>query len=374
MSPEQAGGMVVDHRSDIYSLGAIMYELFCGQPMFRGRSFGEYVRKHLTEIPPAPHQTQGGANIDPRLEGLILRCLAKDPNERFGHILELRDGLLHMLSGVETQPPQYVTRTPQPLVPTQMLPQQLPPHMLPLPAPMTTNHTPQSDAQVMPHTLPSSQVHMLTPYPTPYPQESGVAPRPPVSSAWLLWGLGVAAAVTLGIAGAVWYARGNNVPAPAPAPIAQPTPAPPPAPPPEAPKLLELKFDSLPKAGVFVEGHATELCRTPCTFNVNLADGGPTDRRTFVVRADGYRDKSVVVDLASSQREYSVSLEQIEAVAETPEPKTIPKKSKRGTIGKKLPVVEKKEPVEETKPPDPPPKKPPNETIDTTETVDPFHH
>ncbi|MEO8702090.1 MAG: serine/threonine-protein kinase, partial [Kofleriaceae bacterium] len=47
MSPEQAGGMLVDARSDIYSLGAIMYELFCGQPMFRGRSFGEYVRKHL---------------------------------------------------------------------------------------------------------------------------------------------------------------------------------------------------------------------------------------------------------------------------------------------------------------------------------------
>ncbi|HEY5945491.1 MAG TPA: serine/threonine-protein kinase, partial [Kofleriaceae bacterium] len=78
MSPEQAGGMVVDHRSDIYSLGAIMYELFCGQPMFRGRSFGEYVRKHLTEAPVLPHMTTGGANIDPHLEGLILKCLAKE--------------------------------------------------------------------------------------------------------------------------------------------------------------------------------------------------------------------------------------------------------------------------------------------------------
>src|SRR5688572_10475283 len=108
MSPEQAGGMVVDHRSDIYSLGAIMYELFCGQPMFRGRSFGEFVRKHLTEFPIPPRQTPNGGHIDERLEALILRSLAKDPNQRFSHILELRDGLLHLLGGIETQPPGSV--------------------------------------------------------------------------------------------------------------------------------------------------------------------------------------------------------------------------------------------------------------------------
>src|SRR4029434_2023929 len=73
MSPEQAGGMEIDARSDIYSLGAIMYELFCGQPMFRGRSFGEYVRKHLTELPTLPRATPGGAQIDPRLEAAILQ-------------------------------------------------------------------------------------------------------------------------------------------------------------------------------------------------------------------------------------------------------------------------------------------------------------
>ncbi|HEY1551324.1 MAG TPA: serine/threonine-protein kinase, partial [Kofleriaceae bacterium] len=97
MSPEQAGGMAIDQRSDIYSLGAIMYELFCGQPLFRGRSFGEYVRKHLTEAPIPPRQTEGGANMHERLEALILRCLEKEPDRRFGHILELRDGILQLL-------------------------------------------------------------------------------------------------------------------------------------------------------------------------------------------------------------------------------------------------------------------------------------
>ncbi len=57
MSPEQAGGMLVDHRADIYSLGAIMYRLLCGQPLFVGRSCGEYVRKHLNETPVPPRQT-----------------------------------------------------------------------------------------------------------------------------------------------------------------------------------------------------------------------------------------------------------------------------------------------------------------------------
>jgi hypothetical protein len=53
-SPEQAGGMAVDGRSDLYSLGAIMYELFSGRRCFHGQWFGEYVRKHLTEMPVPP--------------------------------------------------------------------------------------------------------------------------------------------------------------------------------------------------------------------------------------------------------------------------------------------------------------------------------
>jgi serine/threonine protein kinase len=368
MSPEQAGGMVVDHRSDIYSLGAIMYELFCGQPMFRGRSFGEYVRKHLTEVPMLPHQTQGGANIDPRLEALILRCLAKDPNERFGHILELRDGLLHMLGGIETVPPQYAS--PQAVMPTQQLAMgQLPPHMLPLPAPaITTIPTPQSDAQVMP-LMSSSLLQQYSGY-TPQPTQ---APK----STWWVWFAGGALAVALGISGAVWYARrGAEAQAPAPAPAVTPAIAmsATPAEPTPQTKLLELRFDSLPKAGVFVEGHSAELCRTPCSFNVNLADGGPTDKRTFVVRADGYRDKPVVVDLASAQRDYSVTLDQNEAPA-ADEPVRASKTKSKKTVAKKQPAEKQHEEVKQPEPDKPPPepKKKPETGIDPTDTVDPFH-
>ena len=53
-----------------------------------------------------------------------------------------------------------------------------------------------------------------------------------------------------------------------------------PAPPrPRAPQLVEVRFDSLPSGGVFADGHSAELCRTPCTFNIDLRDGGAADKR-----------------------------------------------------------------------------------------------
>jgi serine/threonine protein kinase len=313
MSPEQAGGMLVDHRSDIYSLGAIMYELFCGQPMFRGRSFGEYVRKHLTEIPVPPRQTANGAAIEPALEALILKCLAKDPNDRFSHILELRDGLLHMLSGVETHPPGYAalgqSSIRQPMTASAM---QLPPHILPLPAPMvTTLPTPPSSHPSQPAYSTGSASLGAVPSifsqysaPPPPPETMHTAPATP----WWVWFIGGAFAVGLGIAGALWYA-GSSEPAAAPAPqVRQPTAAPIDPTTTAALKLVELRFDSLPSGGVYADGRSAELCRTPCNFNVDLTDGGPTDRRAFVVRADGYQDARVDVDFTKSERDFSVSL------------------------------------------------------------------
>ena len=105
MSPEQAGGLPVDGRADLYSVGTIMYELFCGQPMFTGRSFGEFVRKHLAEAPTPPRQTPGGATMDPRFEALILKCVEKDPAKRFASALELRDVLLGLLAAVTSAAP-----------------------------------------------------------------------------------------------------------------------------------------------------------------------------------------------------------------------------------------------------------------------------
>ena len=104
MSPEQAGGLAVDPRSDVYSLGAIMYEMFTRKPLFRANSFGEYVRLHLNVQPRPPREVAVGIDLDPRIEAMILRSLSKSPNARFQSADELRGEILAVLGTLETNP------------------------------------------------------------------------------------------------------------------------------------------------------------------------------------------------------------------------------------------------------------------------------
>lgn len=89
MSPEQAQGKAeIDHRSDIYSLGALGWRLLVGRPPFRGATITEILAKHVSEAPVPIRELN--PSIPKDLADAIMRCLEKDPWKRFSTALELR--------------------------------------------------------------------------------------------------------------------------------------------------------------------------------------------------------------------------------------------------------------------------------------------
>ena len=80
LSPEQARGFPGDMRSDIYSLGVILYEILTGQTPFQGNPVS-IVFKHVSELPPSPRLL--GRYLPPGVEAVVMRSLAKSPSERY---------------------------------------------------------------------------------------------------------------------------------------------------------------------------------------------------------------------------------------------------------------------------------------------------
>jgi serine/threonine-protein kinase len=87
LSPEQLEGREVDARADIYSTGVVLYEIFTGELPFNAPSAVEIMLKHLRD--PAPPPRTHWPEIPPKLEGVILRCLEKDPEARYRNVEEL---------------------------------------------------------------------------------------------------------------------------------------------------------------------------------------------------------------------------------------------------------------------------------------------
>ncbi|MDT0451362.1 protein kinase domain-containing protein [Streptomyces hesseae] len=88
LSPEQALGKTVDARSDLYATGCLLYELLALRPPFTGETPLSVVYQHVQDTPVAPSQVQ--ASVPPELDGLVMRSLAKDPDDRFQSAEEMR--------------------------------------------------------------------------------------------------------------------------------------------------------------------------------------------------------------------------------------------------------------------------------------------
>lgn len=91
MAPEQFTGSKTDHRTDIYALGMMFYELLTGELPFRSRSLMEIAKMHIEEQPTPLRNVR--PNIPPELEHVVLKCIAKRPDQRFQSCKDLTKAL-----------------------------------------------------------------------------------------------------------------------------------------------------------------------------------------------------------------------------------------------------------------------------------------
>ncbi|MBX9424204.1 MULTISPECIES: protein kinase domain-containing protein [Streptomyces] len=101
LSPEQALGKAVDHRSDLYATGCLLYELLAARPPFTGETPLSVVYQHVQDAPIPPSDVAQGA--PPELDGLVMRSLAKEPDDRFQSAEEMRGLIQYGLQMLQQQ-------------------------------------------------------------------------------------------------------------------------------------------------------------------------------------------------------------------------------------------------------------------------------
>jgi serine/threonine-protein kinase len=127
MSPEQCAGKDLDARSDIYSLGCVIYESLTGRPPIMGNNLLETIQKHGSELPASFHSIRPDLDVSDQLEAVVLKTLEKNPDNRFQSMHVLKRNLefaphfadeetVKSKSGATEKPSPLHSRDPKPVV------------------------------------------------------------------------------------------------------------------------------------------------------------------------------------------------------------------------------------------------------------------
>ncbi|MES1166207.1 MAG: serine/threonine-protein kinase [Verrucomicrobiota bacterium] len=271
MSPEQCRGSgKLDHRTDIYSLAVILFEMISGRPPFVAEGVGELFAKHMLE--PAPSLADFAPRTPPHIVRAVARALSKDLDDRYPTMKAFRDVLNGQPDsiGPEGARSRRAVAQPTTMAPTQQLP--------------------ASNALGAEHTTLSSAV-----------SEMEELDRLPTRNRK---GLMIGTMLALGVVAVAFVAIRKNRTAAHPPVVAAPPPPVEPAPPlaPAVPETVNVKFEVEP-AGAHVlrmiEGRREpeDVGVVPLELKLARAD----DPVEYLLRADGHKDRTINVDLTRDQ-------------------------------------------------------------------------
>jgi tRNA A-37 threonylcarbamoyl transferase component Bud32 len=179
MSPEQCRGAgLVDHRSDIYSLGCVIFRMVCGRPPFVAEGAGDIIASHLREPAPSPRAFQPA--LSTALEAVVQRALAKSPDARFSSMAELATVLQSLRQGGAAQHASVYRRpdTPEPALAHPAMPMS---GSLAMPAAGYDQPRPLAAGHPAPAVLPPGPPQR-TAFPTPRPSSGTAMATTPISA------------------------------------------------------------------------------------------------------------------------------------------------------------------------------------------------